>query len=80
MIGELEVELAIADANGLAGAGELVQFMEAGIDVAPVRAYAERFHRVKDEAGAQRREAVVGAFLLAFRLGVLAARHERAEL
>lgn len=76
MIGEAELEQAIAAASVSAGVGDLFAYQAAGIDIAPVRAYGERFHLVKLESGAERREAVVGAFLLAFRLGVIAARLE----
>jgi uncharacterized protein YbjT (DUF2867 family) len=79
VIGELEVELAIADANELVGAGELAQLHHAGIDPAPVQAYARRFAKVKDAAGAPYDIAAAGGFMLGFRLGVLAARHERMD-
>lgn len=79
MIRELELEAAIADANALVGAGDLVQFTQAAIDIAPVRAYGRRFAQVKEAAGAPYDEACASGFMLGFRLGVLAARHERMD-
>lgn len=79
MIGELELELAIAEARELAGMGEAMQLLHAGIDAGAVADYARRYAKVKDAAGAPYEEAAGGGFMLGFRLGVLAARRERMD-
>jgi hypothetical protein len=79
VIRELEVELAIADAEPLALADELVQFSAVGIDIAPVREYGRRYAKVVEAAGFELAHASAGGFMLGFRLGVLAARRERMD-
>ena len=79
MIGELELELAIADANAFVGSGDRIAFAHAGIDLRPVQAYGERFAQVMSASARPYDSAAASGFLLGFRLGVLASRHERME-
>jgi hypothetical protein len=79
MIGELELELAIAEASETAAHGERVGFLAAAIDIRPVAAYARRFGEVADAKHADDYNAGGAGFMLGFRLGVLAARHERMD-
>lgn len=79
MIGEEELVAAITEDSALAGIGERLQFDRAGIDAGPVSSYARRYAQVKVEGGAPYAQAAAGGFMLGFRLGVLAARHERMD-
>lgn len=80
MIGELELELAIAEASATAAAGERIGFMRAAIDIRPVAAYARRFAQVAETKASEDYDAGGAGFMLGFRLGVLAARHETREV